>query len=323
MKYKVSVLVAAYNVEEYIRRCLDSIREQSFSDLEIIIVDDGSQDGTGTICDEYAKRDERIRVIHQKNQGLSTVRNVGIQTAGGEYVLFVDGDDYLARDYVEKLYEAAVNSGAEVAMCGYVVEPGGERVHIGNREVTGVEAAKELLTEQENYQIVSWNKIYLRKLFRGIEFPKGVLNEDSLTTYKVLAKARKVVVIGEELYHYVKREGSIMDKIKLEGRLRTKMLAAMEAKEWFGESSDLSLGQQKELVQAAEIAEILAVFSWIDQGLAGNIMGWEKYLTLVGEKRQEWLKNPLLSMKLRGYIMMATTFRGLLYKIFRRIKKPS
>ena len=155
----VSVVVPVYNVEKYVEKCLKSLMGQSYGALEIIVVDDGSTDGSGAICDEMAAGDKRVRVFHKKNGGLSSARNYGIKRAKGEYVCLVDSDDWVKRDFVKKMVGEAVREGADVAVCGYNDEVPREEV------LTGEEVTVRLLTWQENMEIIAWNKMYRRRLF--------------------------------------------------------------------------------------------------------------------------------------------------------------
>ena len=322
MKVKVSVIIAAYNIEDYILKCLESVKAQTLKDFEAIVVDDGSTDRTGKICDEFCARDKRFRVVHKKNGGLSEARNFGIKEAKGEYVALVDGDDYADERFIEKLYEKVL-AGAEVAICGFTTVPEGKVEKFLTETVSGVEATKKLLTGQENYMIVSWNKLYKRELFEGIEFPVGRKHEDSLTTYKVLAKAATVAIFDEPLYFYVQREGSIMDSVKLGDRLDMKMLAAREAKEYFGDgigSVGDAYGADGGLYAAAEVAEVLAVFSFLDNIIAGKLKRDSgQYFDWLKEIRGRLVKNPMMSRKLKCYVFMATRFGGGLYRGFRKV----
>ena len=202
---------------------------------------------------------------------------------------------------------------ADIVVCGYKTVPKGNVEAPVNKTISGQEAAIELLTEQENYMVVSWNKLYRRELFKNIEFPVGKKHEDSLTTYKLLAKAKTVAYLDKPLYFYVQRSGSIMDKAEIKERLAIKMQAATEAKENFA--------KQPKLLQAAEISELLAVLSYIDNITAGNLKAdSRKYYDWIRDNKQRLLKNQFITPKLETYIKMATGLDGAFYRLFRRIK---
>ena len=161
--------------------------------------------------------------------------------------------------------------------------------------MSGIQATAKLLTEQENYQIVTWNKLYRKTLFQNINFPIGKIHEDSLTTYKLFAAATKVISVAEPLYQYRTRQGSIMDKVKLENRLQVKLEAALEAKNYFQ--------NDPKMFAAAEISELLAYFAFLDNILSGRLkLSTQKYLNWIRENQKRLSKNPYLSQKLRIYI---------------------
>lgn len=210
---KISVIVPVYQVEEYLDRCITSILSQSYGNLEIILVDDGSGDKSGTICDEYAKLDNRIRVIHKPNGGLSSARNTALDIATGDYVGFVDGDDYVHRFMFEKLIKAAVEHSADIAVCGHFTEKDNritikEPILDSLQEYTGKEALRVLIEDKwmNNY---AWDKLYKAELFRGVRYPEGRNYEDIATTYLLFDRSKKIVQIPEYLYYYQIRSGSI------------------------------------------------------------------------------------------------------------------
>lgn len=310
---KISIIIAAYNVAEYLPECLNSVVSQTYDNFEAIIVDDGSTDATSKICDDYAKQYPIFRVIHQKNQGLSAVRNRGIKESSGEYLAFVDGDDCLDAYYLEKLLAAIIHHHADIAVCGFKTFPTTAIELPPIATMTGAQAVIKLLTEQENYQIVTWNKLYRKTLFQNINFPIGKIHEDSLTTYKLFAAATKVTSVTEPLYQYRTRQGSIMDKVKLENRLQIKLEAALEAKNYFQDNP--------KLFAAAEISELLAYFAFLDNILSGRLkLSTQKYLNWIRKNQKRLSKNPYLSQKLRIYIILSTIFSGMPYCLFRKIK---
>ena len=310
MKPVISVIIPVYNVKDFVGKCLDSVARQKYENLDIVIVDDGSTDGSGEICDELAVQDKRMRVFHKKNGGLSDARNLGIKKAKGEIIAFIDGDDLVSEDFVSAMYEEMAKSDADIVVCGYnLVKP--------EKEVmSGGEATVKLLTQQENIDIVAWNKLYKKSLFvdNDIWFPKGKKHEDTLTTYKILSKAEKVAYLDEALYSYVERGDSIMKTGRIEERLEMRELAAKEAMEYFKDDRDLK--------QAAEVALLLAKYAYIDFAINGKIA--KKY----GEAAKKWVKehkkelvyNKYLTKKLKIYNLISTNLGGGLYLAFRKIK---
>lgn len=212
----ISVIVPVYNVENYLPQCLDSLKAQTWKNLEIILVDDGATDGCPAICDAAALHDARIRVIHQKNGGLSAARNAGLDIARGEWIGFVDSDDYIAPDMYETLYRAAAENNAPLAVCSYTyVDEAGKTLPrispITKDEVLTREEALNRLTIQKNwYYITAWNRLYRLELFDTVRFPVGKIHEDEWTAHLFYWQCERVAVLKEPLYYYVQREGSIM-----------------------------------------------------------------------------------------------------------------
>lgn len=209
----ISVIVPIYNVEIYLHKCLESILSQTFSNLEIILVDDGSPDNCGIICDEYAKKDARIIVIHKKNGGLSSARNKGLDIASGDYVMFVDGDDFVEQNFCEKAISLVNKYHVDICSFGYneVFENRKEeRKTIKPRVINTEEAIFHIIAKDEVIYNFAWNKIYSKQLFDGVRYPIGRLFEDSAVTYLLFHKAQEIYVANDVLYNYVQRQGSIM-----------------------------------------------------------------------------------------------------------------
>ena len=210
----ISVVVPAYKVEEYIEKCLDSILNQTYKNLEIILVDDGSPDNCPKICDEYAKKDDRIKVIHKQNGGLSDARNRGIKEATGEYIAFVDSDDYLESEMYEYLYNLLIKYNADISICGYRTFDENSSMNVATKEETCFNTIEALKALSEDIEVknFAWNKLYKRSLFvdNNIEFPKGKIMEDIATTYKLFEKS-KIIVAGEKCYYnYLIRTSGII-----------------------------------------------------------------------------------------------------------------
>ena len=216
---KISIVVPIYNVEKYLCRCIDSIINQTIKDIEVILVDDGSTDSCPKICDQYAQKDIRIRVIHKSNGGLSSARNEGIKVAQGQYIGFVDSDDYVNINMYEKLYNQAIEKGADIVQCHFkkVYEDEDYSRLINECDVDELSNNEALLRlvkmgELHVQSVVAWNKIYKKELFQNISYPIGKLHEDEFTTYKLFANSSKIVDISQELYYYRQVEGSIMNR---------------------------------------------------------------------------------------------------------------
>lgn len=210
----ISVIVPVYKVEPYLDKCISSIVNQTYENLEIILVDDESPDNCPAMCDAWAKKDSRIRVIHKANGGLSDARNAGIAVATGELINFVDSDDFLEQEFFECLYLAMSENDAEVAECAtaYVTEDGTVirlRKAAPQPALDKMEALHRLVMEDGVYQTV-WNKLYRRELLAGLLFEVGKYNEDEFWTYQVFDRSQKVAIVEKPLYQYLQRRTSII-----------------------------------------------------------------------------------------------------------------
>ena len=212
---KISIIIPIYNVEDYLPQCIDSVMNQTYENLDIILVDDGSPDSCPQICDDYALKDDRIKEIHQQNGGLSDARNAGVKIATGDFIAFVDSDDLVSLDFCQKLLAAALNNSAEIVECNYLkfktereISTVANNCNNGN-EIFDTQNALQFLM-RENLKQVVWNKLYRLGVVKNIQFPKGIINEDEFWTYKVFGNARKIMKIPDVLYFYRQQEESIM-----------------------------------------------------------------------------------------------------------------
>ena len=210
---KVSVIVPVYNMEKYLSRCVDSILAQTYADLEVILVDDGSTDCSGEMCDSYAERDNRVKVVHKANGGLSSARNAGLDLATGDYIGFVDSDDYISPEMYSVLCHHIENSDCEIANVMYVRADENGRTtpskvpHNTDKEIEAEQFAKELMLHTGDVSVCT--KLFRAELFKNIRFPEGKLNEDLLFILDVLGGVRKIAFAAHVGYFYFTRSGSI------------------------------------------------------------------------------------------------------------------
>lgn len=216
MEDLISVIVPIYNVEKYINKCIDSIINQTYSNLEIILVDDGSPDNCGKICDEYVKNDKRIKVIHKENGGLSDARNTGIDMATGKYISFIDSDDTVTADYIEYMYNMIKEDKTEMAISEVKRIYKESDLHIVSNKKN---EEKQFVWDSEECfynmlfskcgDVCAYAKLYNRELFDNIRYPKGEVYEDSATTYKIIDKCKMISYGNKACYNYYTRPGSI------------------------------------------------------------------------------------------------------------------
>lgn len=299
---KISIIIPVYKAEPYLGKCLDSVVGQTYRNLEIILVDDGSPDGCGIICDEYAKQDGRITVIHQNNGGVSSARNAGLRRVTGSYIGWVDSDDWIEPDMYEYLLKNIIDHDADIAVCGRCER---YREKTVNRcwqktEVLDTESALRLLLENGQMQNFLWDKLWRRELFRNIYFPEGKTYEDIAIMHRLFERAEKIVCLNETKYHYVQHPGSIVADTSLENRLnhykaakarfeemketwpqfKTMLLAQCVASAvgiWVGYLSNPWEERQKYVSEIEEIANFSALhyreaLAQIELGKAGRIV---------------------------------------------------
>lgn len=210
----ISVIVPVYNVAPYLEKCIDTIISQSYYELEILLIDDGSTDDSGKICDAYKAIDSRVSVIHQDNRGLSAARNIGIDNAHGNWLFFVDSDDILRDDAIEALYQTAKFNGVKMVVGDYqefetyIEFKDSQDFNVETLSVE--EALKELIINQPGRWVTVWAKIYDRKLFDGIRFPLGRVYEDTYIMHLLLEKAGRIAKLNHKIYGYRQSQNSIM-----------------------------------------------------------------------------------------------------------------
>lgn len=228
----ISIIMPVYNVSDYLAQCLESVLGQTYTNLQIICVDDGSTDGSGEICDFYAKKDSRLQVIHQKNAGAGAARNVGLSAAEGDFIGFVDSDDYIAPEMYQSLLDVLIQTDSDIAACN-TVEVFQNRI-VGNDSggelqcFSGIELLKKTAEHWKYYIMV--NKLFRRELVQDGRFPEGNIIDDGFYTYQIIAKARKVAWIESGLYYYRQRRSSVMNLASYEARRELDALRLQKAK---------------------------------------------------------------------------------------------
>lgn len=261
----ITVIIPIYNVERYLKRCIESVICQDYENLEIILVDDGATDASGQIADDYAEKDKRIKVIHQKNGGLSNARNNGLKAMTGQYVMFVDSDDYIAKDYVSYMYYLLkkTNFKAQLAVCSLIDVYGdsGRKQDCGNgtEKILSGKQCIEMMCYHNLVDTCAYAKLGSRELYDGFEFPEGKLFEDIGSTYKLFLKAKEVSCGFKGKYYYIIRPNSIVTSSFNESKL--------DLLEMTDKMANDVLSVYPDLADAVERRQVYARFSTLNQML--------------------------------------------------------
>ena len=294
MGEKISVIVPVYNVEQYLERCVDSIINQTYTNLEIILVNDGSTDNSGKLCDELAKKDERIRVIHKENGGLSDARNRGIDESESDLVGFIDSDDYIDSDMYEVLLKNLNNTDADLSMCAlYDVYNNTPEAQVTNKETWKLssEQAIKMVMEAKILSVTAVNKLYRKSLFTDLKFEVGKIAEDAFIMIKLLDKCEKIVATNEKKYYYVHRENSITTQ-----KFSTKFLNVIEAYE---QNSNIISEKYPKLKDVAQTRMNWAYFYVLDRLLLDDNYNDKelenKLISYLKNHRKDILNDPLFT----------------------------
>ena len=304
---EVSIIVPVYQVEKYIRQCVDSILAQTFTDFELILVDDGSKDKSGQICDEYARMDTRVKVIHKESGGAADTRNRGMDQAVGNYVMFVDSDDYIAPTMLECLYRNMLNENADIAACNYLYFFENDRqkdfvTDVKSEVLTGSEIFYYKKNERNyGYWTVVWNKLMKRETVGKVRFRSGKYYEDEFWANEIYQMDIKIVTIPECLYYYRQHENSTMRQKKI-----ARSLDLIEA---YQERIYIYLKEQKYAEQAYKV--LVYSLEHLEEGkrLITNEDERKKYVQ--AEKRTKDIVNQLKKRKLSRIQRVSLVFLGI------------
>jgi glycosyltransferase involved in cell wall biosynthesis len=320
---KISIIVPIYNVEKYLSKCIDSILAQTFSDFELILVNDGSPDNCGEICDKYGEKDERIKVIHKENGGLSSARNAGIKMATGIYLGFIDSDDYIDEKMYEILYLNAVNHSSDVVVCDFLKVSEGEcllnsksELEIDVLHFTNKQALEQLYISEKEQRVkwvIACNKLYKRSLFDHLEFKLNRLYEDEFIAHEILYKSSKVTLITKQLYYYVQRENSIVGSSFTIKKL-DRVYALKERADFFRGIKETDLHNQAQ-------RQFMDVFFWYFHKTKFEILNAEKELRdlkkVFNKNLFFLLKNPHISRRNKLALILFTLLPFAYFKLIK------
>ena len=255
----VSIIVPIYNVKDYLDRCILSLKNQTYSDIEILLIDDGSTDDSGYICDKYASKDDRIHVFHKENGGVSSARNCGLESANGSFICFVDADDWVESDYVEKLLNCAIENNSDIVCCGYYTAQDTKQKEISKQYEFREYDTEEALRKLYQYEMTDypWDKLYRKELWDDIRYPLNTLCEDMGTTFKVFAKSKRVCMLDAVLYYYWQRDNSSVHTITVRSTEDTFLMYKSRCEFFVDFFKDKNISSTKELVKLAYFVCVL------------------------------------------------------------------
>lgn len=306
---KISIIIPVYNVEEYIEKCIKSILNQVFTEFELILVNDGSTDSSGNICDKYAQKDNRIIVIHKENGGVSSARNIGLDIAKGEYIAFVDSDDYINRNMYYILYNLIIKTQSDIAMCNYKTIIKDEDVNLNEDQIIdsndikcmdNIEYLNNLYCKNKVKYIVVWNKLYKNKIFNKVRFENNRIEEDEFIIHHLLYLSKRIVCIDKSYYYYMQRKNSIVGSEYNLKRL-DKIYALEDRIEFFKEKKLVDLYNKA-------VKDYIDVFFWNYYKSKKEVNGYKKELKNIMKSYNKVLNdmifNPFISLKHKLFLIL-------------------
>ena len=326
MENLISVIVPVYKVEKYLSKCVESLINQSYNgEYEIILVNDGSPDNCGLICDELAEKYAKVKAHHKSNGGLSDARNYGIQHSKGNILCFVDSDDFVHKDYLKNLYDLKESTHANISECGcFLYHDGDSIVATPPKKSTRILTPYEWITESgvgDFYSVVAWNKLYDRSLFDQIKFPVGRNFEDEATTYKLVYKCNTVARTYQQLYYYRQRQGSITNGEKSLSALEQQLLALDEKCQFFIEKNE------KQIISFCQAKYCILVISNynIANKLYNNPEKQSEFYKDVRQRYTKWIRlSRTTPLKYRAFILkfiLSNSLKGRDRNICSKVKK--
>ncbi|HNX29725.1 MAG TPA: glycosyltransferase family 2 protein [Syntrophomonadaceae bacterium] len=266
MNELITIIIPVYDVEAYLHHCVDSVIRQTYENLEIILVDDGSPDRCGGICDDYARIDKRIQVIHKQNGGISDARNAGLDLAHGEYISLLDSDDWVHEEFIEKLHNLIKATDSEIAIADFIMTSTEsisiDAANIEIHEFTNIEALQKLNGELNLRFVVAWGKLYHKRIFNIIRYPVGKAHEDEYTAHKILYEARKIVYTTEKLLYYRQRPDSFTGGgFKLKNRIHV-IHALIDRADFF---NDIGLYEERDITYSLAFYYLKECIKYIDK----------------------------------------------------------
>lgn len=293
----ISVIIPVYNAEKYLNKCINSILLQTYKNIEILLVNDGSTDNSQEVCEEFRNKDRRVKVIYKENGGASDARNVGIKNSNGKYITFVDSDDTVEENYIEYLYNLLENYSTNMSIAAYSVISNEKSINIGKgykEELLDVKECLDRLLCEKGFTVSPCSKLYDKSLFDDIEYPKGKLFEDNETTYRLIMKCHKIAYGNKSIYNYYKRENSAMTS-----EFNMKKMDLIELSDKMCDNIE---SKYPELKCSTDKKRVTARFSILRQILVGKLDNEQKIVVkeikkYIKSSKWQILKNPKIDKR--------------------------
>ena len=320
MKDLISVIVPVYNVIDYLPKCLDSIINQTYKELEIVLIDDGSIDGSSKVCDQYAKNDKRIKVIHQENAGVAETRNVGLDNSSGKYIIFVDSDDFINCDLVMYLFNDIREKKADISICGYykIFEDGSKKncYHLNETFIVkGIDKFKYLYNSYSVITVSPCLKIYKKELFANLRYKKGRNHEDEIISLDILKKASVISYNIKPLYYYVKRNNSITYQFNM------KMFDSLDAyelrKKYFQKKRYDNLYDLNEYYKFCILTNALIMYN-ISNSNELSTYEYKKLIDACIALSKSLIKSSYISLNIKCKLMLFLVSKKMYFSIFKK-----
>lgn len=317
----ISIIVPIFNSKLYLDKCINSIISQSYKNLEIILINDGSTDSSFEICKKHAELDKRIKIINKKNGGAAQARNIAINKSKGEYLAFVDSDDYVHVNFIETLFENAKSKNADISACNYYCDYNDGRIvnrpnKPNKKDFDNLQAVRDLLLENSTLETILCNKLFKRKLFmdNNLKLIEGEIYEDTRIMYRLAFYAQKITFINKPLYYYLQRDGSVMNHGVNLNNLNLQTLITKEADTWLKQRTN----KLNDEIEAFHLTGQINSLNYMVDGkkIYNNI--WRKIAINMRKNRKEYLNNPYIS-KSRKMLVVLPKFFKTPYKLIRFI----
>ncbi len=322
MNELISIIIPVYNVERYLEKCLNSVLEQTYQNIEIILVNDGSTDNSLKICEGYSEKDKRVHIVQQRNAGLSAARNVGIKNAKGKYFMFIDSDDWIDKNMVKSLYNSLKKFNVKLACCGKVVYESENTFYkrgLLEDQILDIKDIIRLSAFDKDVGIAAWGKMYDREIFNNLKFPEGEIHEDVAIMYRIFDKCQRVFVLGNSYYYYYRFNGTGISKSEYSNKFDIVLKHDLENEKFIIDKyADL-----KDIMMAITANSCINTQLKILKTTNGYIKfknQYDIYKSVLKERLKCYLKQKDISLKRGIWLIIILCTNSITYKLYKLIR---